>query len=126
MRSFGALHLNGLVNSYAQIFFSQDKWYGIILLLLSMLDYRLGLGGLAAVVLTNLLAHLLGFSNEKISTGLYGFNAIFIGLSMVYKFHVNSSFALLLFFAVILGFMLTIWFETLFSKYKVPILTLPF
>lgn len=28
MRSFGALHLNGLVNSYAQIFFSQDKWYG--------------------------------------------------------------------------------------------------
>ncbi len=126
VQSIGALHLNGLINSYAQIFFSQDKWYAIILLVLSMLDYQLGLGGLTAVILTNLTAHILGFSKEKISTGLYGFNAVFIGLSMVYKFHVNTSFLILFFFAVILGFMLTIWFETLFAKYKVPILTLPF
>ncbi|MGI6048414.1 MAG: urea transporter [Petrimonas sp.] len=122
----GALHLNGLINSYGQIFFSQDKWYAIILLVLSMLDFRLGLGGLSAVVLTNLTAHILGFSKEKIGAGLYGFNAIFIGLSLVFKFHVNTSFFVLFFFSVILGFMFTIWFETLFTKYKVPILTLPF
>lgn len=126
IQSMGTLHLNGLINSYAQIFFSQDKWYAVILLVLSMLDFRLGLGGLSAVLLTNLMAHILGFSKEKIGSGLYGFNAIFIGLSMVYKFHVNTSFLVLFFFSVILGFMLTIWFETLFSKYKVPILTLPF
>ena len=50
VQSIGALHLNGLINSYAQIFFSQDKWYAIILLVLSMLDYQLGLGGLTAVI----------------------------------------------------------------------------
>lgn len=126
IQSIGELHLNGTINSYAQIFFSQDKWYAVILLTVSMLDHRLGLGGLTAVVLTNLMAHLLGFSKEKIRTGLYGFNAVFIGISMVYKFHVNTALLVLFFFSVILGFMLTIWFETLFSKYKVPILTLPF
>ncbi|MEA5071752.1 MAG: urea transporter [Petrimonas sp.] len=126
IQSIGELHLNGTINSYAQIFFSQDRWYAVILLKVSMLDYRLGLGGLTAVVLTNLMAHLLGFSKEKIRTGLYGFNAVFIGISMVYKFHVNPALFVLFFFSVILGFMLTIWFETLLSKYKVPILTLPF
>lgn len=126
IQSIGELHLNGTINSYAQIFFSQDRWYAVILLTVSMLDYRLGLGGLTAVVLTNLMAHLLGFSKEKIRTGLYGFNAVFIGISMVYNFHVNPALFVLFFFSVILGFMLTIWFETLLSKYKVPILTLPF
>lgn len=126
IQSIGKLHWNGMINSYAQIFFSQNKWYGIILLLVSMFDYRLGLGGLAAVVLTNLMAHLLGFSKGKIVTGLYGFNAIFIGICLTYKFHVNAAFVVLFLFSVILGFMLTIWFETLFSKYRVPILTLPF
>ncbi len=126
VRDIGGLHLRGLINSYAQIFFSQDKWFAIVLLVLSMLDLRLGLGGLTAVLLTNLIAHLLGFAKEKIESGFYGFNAIFIGISLVYKFHLNSSFLVLFFFSVLLGFMLTILFETLFAKYKVPILTLPF
>jgi urea transporter len=126
IQSIGKLHLNGIIHSYAQIFFSQNRTYGMLLLLLSMLDIRLGAGGLAAVVLTNLLAHLLGFSKTKIESGLYGFNAIFIGISMMYKFHFNLSFAILFIFAVILGFMLTIWFETLFAKHQIPILTLPF
>jgi urea transporter len=126
IQSIGKLHLNGIIHSYAQIFFSQNRTYGILLLLLSMLDVRLGAGGLAAVVLTNLLAHLLGFSKTKIESGLYGFNAIFIGISMMYKFHFNLSFAILFIFVVILGFMLTIWFETLFAKHQIPILTLPF
>ncbi|KUK78119.1 MAG: Cell wall endopeptidase, family M23/M37 [Proteiniphilum acetatigenes] len=126
IQSIVKLHLNGIIHSYAQIFFSQNRTYGMLLLLLSMLDIRLGAGGLAAVVLTNLLAHLLGFSKTKIESGLYGFNAIFIGISMMYKFHFNLSFAILFIFAVILGFMLTIWFETLFAKHQIPILTLPF
>ena len=32
IQSIGELHLNGTINSYAQIFFSQDRWYAIILL----------------------------------------------------------------------------------------------
>ena len=126
LQSFCALHWNGILHSYSQIFFSQDKWYGAILLMVSLFDYRLGLGGLAAVLLTNLLAHLLGFSKEQIASGLYGFNAVFIGICLVYKFHVNAAFLVLFFFSVVLGFMLTIWLETLFSKHKIPILTLPF
>jgi len=121
-----ALHLNGIIQSYGQIFFTRSKTYGVALLVLSLLDFRLGAGGLVAVVLTNLLAHLLGFSKEKIEAGLYGFNAVFIGISMAYKFHINLPFLMLFLFAVILGFMLSIWVETLFTKHRLPILTLPF
>ncbi len=45
---------------------------------------------------------------------------------MVYKFHFNLPFGILFILAVILGFMLTIWFETMFAKHQIPILTLPF
>ena len=38
IQSIGELHLNGTINSYAQIFFSQDRWYAVILLTVSMLD----------------------------------------------------------------------------------------
>ncbi|MDD2327931.1 MAG: urea transporter [bacterium] len=126
LHPFAVFHLNGIINSYGQIFFTRSKPYGLMLLLLSLLDLRLGAGGLTAVLLSNLLAHLLGFSKEKINEGLYGFNAVFIGISMCFKFHINLPFLLLFLFAVILGFMLSIWLETLFNKQRLPILTLPF
>ncbi|MDD3510758.1 MAG: urea transporter [Fermentimonas sp.] len=99
IRSIGRLHLNGIIHSYAQIFFSQNNLYGFLLLVLSLLDFRIGVGGLVAVVITNILAHLLGFSKAKIDNGLYGFNAVFIGISMVYKFHVNTPFVVLFIFS---------------------------
>lgn len=120
------MYLDGTLNSYAMIFFSQSRWLAIILLVLSMLDIRLGLGGLSAVVLTNIIAHGLGFSKKRIKSGLYGFNAVFVGLSLVYKFYVNGSFIILFVLSVILVFMFTVWLESVFAKHDIPVLTLPF
>lgn len=120
------MYRDGVLNSYGLIFFTKDRWFSLILLLLSMLDYRLGLGGLAAVLLTSIVAHVLGFSKKKIRSGAYGFNAIFVGISLVYKFYVTSSFIILFIFSIILVFMFTIWLESVFAKHDIPVLTLPF
>lgn len=126
LKSIVTLHLKATYNSYGQIFFSMRTWFAVVVLMLSILDVRVGLGGLMAVVITNLLSHLLGFSKEKIANGVYGFNAAFMGMSLMFKFYLNSSFLLFYIFGVILSFLLTIWLETVLSKNKLPVLTLPF
>lgn len=92
LKSIVTLHLKATYNSYGQIFFSMRTWFAVVVLMLSILDVRVGLGGLMAVVITNLLSHLLGFSKEKIANGVYGFNAAFMGMSLMFKFYLNSSF----------------------------------
>ena len=126
LKSFMTLHLKATLNSYGQIFFSMQSWLAVLVLILSMLDLRIGLGGLVAVIITNLLSHLLGFSRDKIATGIYGFNAVFMGMSLMNKFYFNHSFLLFFIFAIILSFLLTIWLETVLSKKNLPVLTLPF
>lgn len=126
LRTYTLMYLDGTLNSYGMIFFSKERWFSLILLLISMLDCRLGAGGLAAVLLTNIIAHILGFSKQKIRSGIYGFNAIFVGIGLMYKFYTNNSFLILFVFSVIMAFMFTIWLESLFSKHSLPILTLPF
>lgn len=125
-KSIANLQLRATYNSYGQIFFSMSPWLAVVMLILSILDVRIGLGGLVAVIITNLLSHLLGFSKEKISSGVYGFNAAFVGMSMLFKFYSNSSFLLFYIFGIVLSFMLTVWLETVLSKNNLPVLTLPF
>ena len=126
LNSIANLHLRATYNSYGQIFFSMRGWFAVVMLILSVLDVRIGLGGLLAVVITNLLSHLLGFSKEKIATGIYGFNAVFVGMSLLFKFYSTPSFWLFYLFGVVLSFLLTVWLETVLSKNKLPVLTLPF
>ena len=40
IQSIGELHLNGTINSYAQIFFSQDRWYAVILTFVNCINGR--------------------------------------------------------------------------------------
>lgn len=126
IKQFISFHLQSAISSYGQIFFSLDTWLAVLLLVLSLLDIRVGFGGLLAVVLTNFIAHVLGFSKDKIRNGLYGFNAVFVGMCLMNKFYFTASFAALFIFAVLLMFMLTVLIETVFSKQKLPVLTFPF
>ncbi len=126
LKSTAGLYTRAVLNSYSQIFFSQQTWFGVALLLFSLFDVRIGIGGFSAVLLTNFLAHVLGFSHEKIKAGFYGFNAVFLGMSMVYKFYVTPSFLIFFFFSVLVVFMLTVLFESILSKRQLPFLILPF
>ncbi len=118
--------LKGIPESYSQIFFSNNKLFAVILILASFIDVWAGLAGLIAVVIVNVLGLLLGFDKLKISKGLYGFNALLVGLGLGIYFDPSTEFYIVLFFASLLTFLLNIALEGIIGKYGLPFLSIPF
>lgn len=112
LHPFAVFHLNGIINSYGQIFFTRSKPYGLMLLLLSLLDLRLGAGGLTAVLLLHsrikstvaFLGFLFAFVTSKwlgvdlriLTQNLAGVNYIFWGMALGSFFLVPNSYSYLL------------------------------
>src|SRR6056297_403114 len=81
--------LLGIVNSYSQVFFSDNKILAGILILVSFFDPNAGLIALSSVFFTNLIAYHLGFHKTEIFKGLFGFNSLLVGLGIGYYFEAS-------------------------------------
>ncbi|MBI9034266.1 MAG: urea transporter [Bacteroidales bacterium] len=115
-----------LLRSYSMVFFSDNKLFAFILLAVSLFDPMTGISGFIAALLANLMAWLMGFNEQKILSGLYGFNALLVGLGFGVYFQPNAEFWFLLLFASILTLFITIAIEGWLTKYGLPFLTFPF
>ena len=118
--------LNGIVNSYSQVFFSKSPVFAIILIIVSFFDIYAGLAGVLAVVFSNSTAILLGLNKQKIYSGAYGFNPLLVGLGIGIYYQPGAEFYLLLFFISLTTLFITIGFEGILGKYGLPYLSLPF
>jgi urea transporter len=118
--------IEGVLNSYSQIFFSKNKWFALILLTVTFFDWLAGLSGLFAVVSVNALALAMGYNSFKIREGLYGFNSLLVGLGLGIYYQPGIAFFILLVFASLFTLFLTIWLENHFGKYGLPFLAWPF
>lgn len=114
------------LHSYSQVFFSQNKIFAVCILLVSFLSPQVGLSGLSAVILINLLAQANGFPQGHIRDGLYGFNALLLGLALGYEYKVNFAFFILFAAAIALLLVFTVWLNGYFEKQKLPFLSFPF
>ncbi|MBE9468206.1 MAG: urea transporter [Bacteroidetes bacterium] len=119
-------YYKSVINSYAQIFFTKNKILGIILLIVSFFDFWTGIGGLVAVIITNISANLINFSKFNIETGLYGFNSLLVGLAAGITFEPGLHVLIIIFFLSILTLFITIAFEGFLYKYSLPFLSIPF
>lgn len=118
--------IRSVLNSYSQIFFVKNLTFAIVMLIVSLANPVIGLSGLSAVVLVNAMAYITAFPTRKIKSGIYGFNSAFLGMAMAYKFAFSPSFIAFFIFALVLLFMFTVWFDTIFATQHLPMLTLPF
>lgn len=118
--------LQCILNSYSLMFFSLNNILAVVILVVTFFSPVVGLAGLAAVVLINLVAWMMGFDREEIRTGIFGFNALFLGLVMGYEFSVNSTFIVLFITAILLLLLITVWLKGLLTIYNLPFLSLPF
>lgn len=119
--------LDSVLYSYAQIFFSNRRWFGVVALISTFLIPKLGLMALMGVVLCNFIAHLLKFDNDKIKSGFYGFNGILFGASAVYYFDLNIFLVLILPVFILLTFFISVVLEHhLAESFNLPGLSLPF
>ena len=76
------LFLKSIPNSYGQVFFSDQRLFAIILLLITFFDFYAGLLGLLSVLVTNAAGFLLGFDKKVIAKGVFGFNSLLVGLGL--------------------------------------------
>lgn len=115
-----------ILNSYAQIFFSLNKTLAIIIILVTFISPFLGICGLAAVILANLLAKTFHFNHQLIREGMYGFNALLLGLVLGFEYQFNLPFVFVFISAILLLLFFTSIVQQIFIKYKLPYLTIPF
>lgn len=120
------MYYQGIMNSYALVFFSNNQVLAWILLIVTFFDYISGLAGLLSIVIANAVAWLAGINVEKIRKGYYGFNALLVGLGLGLFFAATPEFLLVLVFSALLTLLLTIALEGIIGKYNLPYLSLPF
>lgn len=115
-----------LFNSYAQVFFSNNKWFGIILLVITFVDVYVGFFGLTAVLAALFTAHFIGLYEPNIRQGYYGFNALLVGVGLGIYFEPGGLLFILVLIAGILTVFISVTLEGVLGKYGLPYLSIPF
>lgn len=117
---------DSLACSYSQVFFSDNRWFALLLGVASFVDPYTGISGLICVSFAIILARLLGFNPLLIRNGTYTFNVLLVGLALGFYFTFNPAFFVMLFLASFLTLMLSAWMASSFAAKRVPFLSLPF
>jgi urea transporter len=118
--------LNSILFSYSQVFFSKNRFFAVILLVVTFFDVFAGMAGLMAVIVVNVFAIVLGMNKEKVSSGSYGFNALLVGLGIGIYYQPSVEFYIVLLFISMLTLFFTIGLEGVLAKYGLPYLSIPF
>ncbi|MFN8255638.1 MAG: urea transporter [Bacteroidales bacterium] len=118
--------INSTLNSYSLIFFSENKLFGTILLIISFMDVWAGLGGFFSVLAANLLAFHLGYSHFRIEKGYYAFNSLLTGLGIGLAFIPAYEVFAIIIIASIFAFLISIAMEGILAKYYLPFISIPF
>lgn len=126
LKEYLSIMLTGLLNSYAQIFFAQNKYLGFLLLLVTFFDVSSGFSGVVAVFIVQLMAFFFNFNKELVKDGTYTYNALLAGIALGSFYEFETSFFSLLVASSLLSFLLTLWFLLSLGKKALPILTIPF
>jgi len=118
--------LSSIVNSYTQIFFSNNRIFALVLMAVTFFDVWAGLSGIIAVMVSNILAYLTGLNRQSIKKGFYGFNSLLVGLGLGVFYQPGTAFFIVLIFASLLTLFLTLFVEGVVGKYGLPFLSLSF
>jgi urea transporter/murein DD-endopeptidase MepM/ murein hydrolase activator NlpD len=119
--------IDSVLYSYAQIFFSNRKWFGLIIMIASAFVPEIGMMGFAGVVLSNLIAIYLKFDKLKIRNGFYGFNGLLFGAASVFYFPVDLFLLFIIFLFIIITFFISSVLEHyMAAAFNLPGLSLPF
>jgi len=120
------LFLRAIPNSYGQVFFSDQRLFAFILMVITFFDLYAGLLGFLSVITTNLVGFLLGFDKKTISKGVFGFNSLLVGLGLGIYFKPDLQLILVIVMAAILTLLIAVSLQGVIGKYALPFLSIPF
>jgi len=118
--------LKCVLNSYSQIFFSDNKVFAVLLILVSFVDVYAGMAGLMSVIITNLTGIIFGFDKRVIHKGIYGFNSLLVGLCLGIYFSPGFILTIIIVLAAVLTLFIAVSLQGVIGKYGLPYLSIPF
>jgi urea transporter/murein DD-endopeptidase MepM/ murein hydrolase activator NlpD len=118
--------LKAVINSYAILFFSQNKILGLILLAVSFFNPVAGAAGLICVIISLICAICGGYYKQDIEKGLFSFNPLLFGIGFGTFYHPNVAFFTWLVVGCLVCDIITISLYVVLIKRGLPMLSLPF
>ncbi|MGB2127930.1 MAG: urea transporter [Flavicella sp.] len=118
--------IQSVLNSYSLVFFSLNNLFALCILLVTFFTPFVGICGFMGILITNVVANYLGFDKKDIHSGMFGFNALFLGMAMGYEFNVNGPFLVLFLSAMLILLLITVSMRGYLNKYNLPFLVFPF
>ncbi len=120
-------HFLAILNSYSEIFFIRGLIPGILMFAITLVNPNVAVAGLISVVAAYLFARFIRLDKTFLESGFYTYNPLLVGLSIGYLFQITTFTILLVIFAGVLTFVLTIALFNFTSYYlRLPVLSLPF
>lgn len=126
LKYYFKLLFEGLLNSFAQIYFSNNKIFAAILLLVTFFDFGGGIAAILAVLISQTTALFFNFDHKNIRNGTYTYNSAMVGVAIGIFYQFNASLLILIVITSILTFFLTIWFFNQLAVKGLPFLSIPF
>jgi len=120
------MFVTGILNSYSQVFFARNQAFATFLFIVTFFDPVMGFCGLLSIIISNLLAWYLGFSEEAIQSGDFGFNSLLVGLGLGFYYAPTIELLILIIVGAILTFIFTVVVSGFLYKYNLPFLSIPF
>ncbi|MBI2281608.1 MAG: urea transporter [Bacteroidetes bacterium] len=126
LKYYFKLLFEGLLNSFTQIYFSNNKIFAVILLLVTFFDFGGGFAAILAVLISQTTALFFNFDHKNIRNGTYTYNSAMVGVAIGIFYQFNASLLILIVITSILTFFLTIWFFNQLAVKGLPFLSIPF
>lgn len=120
------LLITSILKPYSSLLFLNNKYVGLLLILITFTNPSVAISGLFGVLFTILFAELIEFKESYLAQGFYIYNSLLVGMGIGFLFTPSLISIALIAMASAFTFMLSFMLNRLFSAYKIPILSLPF
>lgn len=118
--------LPALLNSYAVIFFFNNRLFSVVLLIVTFFNPVAGISGLISATAAVIIADRMGFDKTFLRQGIYSFNALLAGIGLGTLFEPGPVFFAFLLLASVVSLIISVTLSGIFSRQGLPFLSIPF
>jgi urea transporter/murein DD-endopeptidase MepM/ murein hydrolase activator NlpD len=115
-----------VLNSYGMLFFSRNKIFSVLILLVSFIVPYSGLMGLLGLITAIVGAHALGYDRKYIESGIYTYSPLLFGLGFGTNFEPGLAFYVLLVIGSMMALLISVMLTARLSQRGLPALSLGF
>jgi urea transporter len=109
--------INSILNSYATIFFANNRWLGLVLLLATFNTPFIGLAGVIGVTISIITARVLKITTHDDQSGYYSFNSLLVSLAAAFFFPGRGFDISYLFLIIVFASIFTTILSNALAKY---------